>query len=382
MSGLIWGGLIKGVGDAAATYGSNLVKYDEAKELLKQRELERRETMRETQGYIDARAEADRLARGERSAGRAGSGGRDGDAGDWRVPGTLAHTDAALRSNTPEALLPKVLEAERTGDRSYLDEVAEGRGPMPDGSAMPESRVRPEGADRWHEARVAVLRKISQEYAVGKDMKPIAEARATEQKTGMINQAVENPQQAPVLAQGMAVGDGNGAFGKGQVNQFTGAPDAIGKSAVTENNASAGRASAAAKRDMAEIEKIQADIKAGPTEKAQSADRLTTIVNSQIGVLKELAENRPGPTAKPEVRAAYDEAVSTAKAVRDKANALLNSNLDARGAPPAKPTADASGTVKPAAPSSLPAPATKAERDKLPAGTRYRAPDGTVKIKG
>lgn len=62
---------------------------------------------------------------------------------------------------------------------------------------------------------------------------------------------------------------------------------------------------------------------------------------------------------------------------------LLAGSQGTPGAAPAAAPAPAAG--KPgaaAAPAAMPSPTTQAEKDKLPKGTQYRAPDGTVRIKG
>lgn len=104
--------------------------------------------------------------------------------------------------------------------------------------------------------------------------------------------------------------------------------------------------------------------------------KLTTMKSTAKDVIK--AMTAEGPPRDPAARARWQARLDEEYAIIDKVNEQLNSKLDGSEAPPppqqpAKPKAPTSG---------LPAPKTRAEYDKLKSGTRYTAPDGSIKIKG
>lgn len=147
---------------------------------------------------------------------------------------------------------------------------------------------------------------------------------------------------------------------------------ARGEAGKTERNdaTNASREDAAAARAAAVKDKA---------EKGPTAERLSTLLNNNVNARKAHENRSRGNTA--ESKAAWKAKDDAYEQEEAELRALARSRRDG-----GEPTPAGSGTVKaaapPAAPSSIPAPKTAAERDKLPSGTRYTAPDGSIKIKG
>ena len=101
-------------------------------------------------------------------------------------------------------------------------------------------------------------------------------------------------------------------------------------------------------------------------------------------VIESLNKGSRGRT--PEEKAEWKQQMDAAVTVRNMANEQLKSALEDREAGPEKKPAPApkpsgdNSNVK--SPSKVPSATTKAERDALPSGTRYKAPDGKIYIKG
>jgi hypothetical protein len=115
--------------------------------------------------------------------------------------------------------------------------------------------------------------------------------------------------------------------------------------------------------------------------RAATQERMTTIVNSQTQVLRELGSTPP------RIRGATPEEQEAAnkdwEASRNKARSLIKLAQDrmaaalGEDAPQTGVSGDNTGSSNPG----MPRPQSRAEVDQLPSGTRYIAPDGTVRTK-
>ena len=111
--------------------------------------------------------------------------------------------------------------------------------------------------------------------------------------------------------------------------------------------------------------------------KGSNQERLTTMINSANQTIKSLNESSKGKT--PEEKAEWDRQMSDAKRLRDNAQKQLNRLFDEDGAPQ-KPKAGDNSNVK-SGPGTFPEPKSRADLNSLQPGTRYKAPDGTIRIK-
>lgn len=116
-------------------------------------------------------------------------------------------------------------------------------------------------------------------------------------------------------------------------------------------------------------------------DKGGSQERLTTMMNTANQTIRSLNESPKGRTQ--EEKAEWERQMTAAKRLRDNAQSQLNKLFDDDGKPAgasAKTTKVDNGTVK-SKPMTIPEPKTSADFGKLSPGTRYKAPDGTIRIK-
>jgi hypothetical protein len=249
MSGLIFGGMLNGVGQGAALLGANATRDIERQDSIRLAAEERRQTAREVQDQIAMRAAGSDDAKMERLLAKAGlvggAGGGGGVSPDWFTPGTPAFTEHALQAGMSEPALEKLLKSIKTGDRSGYDEVAPGVGPNPDGTNLEEVRQkRSSVTDQYLDAKTAALAELSKDRTQGKNRDDIAKGRATEQNTGIVQGVIEGKTKAEDAAKIVGAGKGELPYGKGGVDAYTGSPDAVGKSTINKNNADAGESAA------------------------------------------------------------------------------------------------------------------------------------------
>jgi chromosome segregation ATPase len=230
-------------------------------------------------------------------------------------------------------------------------------------------------------------------------------------------------------AEQIAATEGRGAYGKGGVNEFTGAADRVGQSSINENNAQAGAAGARAGESRASVEKIRAetsDIKAGAASgkeemkmRGQAADQVREQIASLVAQGKSLRDPMTG-ALRPEAEKEFEQLQNRIQDLRTEEGRAtkqrqadldnLNRRAAARdaGLPYARTQADvdalpdgakyvaangavavkqAAGQVRDNSASSgraAPAPSkpiTQAEYARLPSGSAFTAPDGTRRVK-
>lgn len=368
MSGLIFGGMVQGLGNAGASYGSHMTQTLEQQELLRQRMEDARQLARENNAARDDRSAASDDARMERLLAKAGVTGQG--AGGSLTPGTPAFAQAANEMAMSEPELERFLLAKKTGDRSTYDKVT---GADVEGTPYKEetSRETPAGLDKYFEAKSATLLKIQKDFSQGKDRENIAKGRAVDQTSGVIQGVIDGTVKAPAAAEVIAAGKGDGAYGKGNVNQFTGNADEVGKSVITEN-INKGTASLTGAKDQTLQSLTQERISADKSvdEAAKELTRLRTDMKD-MGPRDRAAQTAAIELAKTKLARYEAERDSLKTRIRD----FTTTTPSGRGKL-AESTPAPSGTVKP---TSTPIAA-------LPAGAKqvgtsggypvYQTPDG------
>lgn len=367
--GLIWSALGQGIANAGSTMSQYMFKDIAAEEAAK----EKRELLQERLAATERENARNRELRLEIAESRKPGGGGGGTGGldiSEMAPGGKLASMAANKMGLSEPEYKKLYEATKTGDKSGYEEDATEFGDFGE-----ENKVKklPKGFEDEFKAKQKTLGNLQEQYALAGKFDDVAKGRQIEFGTKMGQTAFDQPEVADKAGQAVAVAGGKplvNVEGGEKYNQYTGKSETtpVGKSQITENVAQAGQAGALAKKYGKDIEKIDAEIQGGMFNK-NSSEKLTSVVNAANGTIKSLNESSKGstPEAKAEWQRQYDDAV----AVRDKATALQKGALDVKANPPA-PKPETGG---------MPEPKSAAEVAKLKPGTRFKAPDGSIRIR-
>jgi hypothetical protein len=365
--GLIWSGIGQGIANAGSSFGNMMMRdYERQNDRdWREKQAQERRDFQEEQNAMYKRTTDQQMA---------GRGGADGLNPDDLAPGGKLAGMIAGNAGMNEVEYAKYIAARKSGDMSpfmkettntYLDDEY--------GEQKVTSKALPKGFEKEYAAKIETISKLEEAYALKKDYKAVMEGRQAGFATG-VGQGV--------LSGAIPMGKGSGAVASSEgkqilnteggetYNMYTGESKTtpLGKSQIAENQAQAGQAGALAKKYGKDIEKIDAEISGGMFNK-NSSERLSSVVNSANATIKSLMDAGKGST--PESKAAWDKSMSDATAVRDKAQALQNNALDIRDNP--KPT--------PAPTGGMPEPKSSAEVAKLKPGTRFKAPDGSIRIR-
>lgn len=360
MSGLIWSALGQSVGNISSTIGNYMMRAEQDEE----RQRERAELQRERLAAAEREKERDRQLRMELAAQR-GGGGADGGLGARDIgEGGLDEGMLARRAGMTVPELRAMRRYSETGDaepfkqdvtRYSRDEgaLAGEDGKFSDAvsrkyATLEETVTKelPPGFEREARAKLQTLAKIEESYRLGGKYDDVTKGRRNQQEIDASELAMRQPGAAGVIGQGMAAGEGKGAYkvqGNTKINEFTGESESteVGESIEARNRKAAQGKPAA-----------PVAIKDVPYERLTAqAETLRKAVNEASGERKKMLETQ------------FDEVM----------NELRRRRQSSAGSPGAAPA--------PASAASMPAPQSRAEFDKLPKGTRYKAPDGSIRIK-
>lgn len=428
--GLIWAGIGQGLANAGSSMGSFLMQQQA-------REAERDYRERQAQETRDFRAEQNSLYKRtaeDQNAGRAG-GGAGIQPADLQPGGKYAGM-AAGQLDMTENQLADLQQYRKSGD---LSKYAKPIGTTLDDTYGEQTVTEvPQALKEEFKLKAKALSQLEESYALKGNFDDVMKGRNIGFKTGMGQAAFEKPEVAPRAGQAVAVaegkplydvkdgtqfnqysgkneatavgssvigenvakaglinfktgvgqgvlagttkmGTGSGAVaasegkpiinveGGEQYNQYSGESKTtpLGKSQIAENQAQAGQAGALAKKYGKDIEKIDAEIAGGMFNK-NSSERLSSVINSANATIKSLVDGGKGSTK--ESQAAWQRSMDDAVAVRDQAQALQRGALEAKNTPP-PPTG------------AMPEPKSAAEVAKLKPGTRFKAPDGSIRVR-
>lgn len=342
MSGLIWGALGQSIGNAASTVGNYMARDAEREDRQEERRREREE---------DARRQAERDALYKRTADQQGAG-RGGSSGSRELTDDEQSAMAGMTRPEYDAYWGSVKTGDKSGFKRETTRYGRDEGTL-DGEGdqygdavsrknakLTEEKVSdyPPGFEAEYQAKVAKLAEIRKVSVYNKDYDDVKRGEREGQKIDATRRAEDkNGANAGVIGQAIAAGDGKGAYkiqGNTKLNEFTGDAEStdVGES-LEEKNRRVPAAKPTAVKDMpqerltAEAETLRKAI-----DKA-SGERKKSLEAQFDGVMTELRKRREGGGG---------------------------------SAPPS---------------SALPEPKTPADFDKLPRGTRFKAPDGSIRIK-
>jgi hypothetical protein len=332
-----------------------------AEEQRRQKEREEDRAWRSSEAQKDRDSRADSAA--TRTSRGGGGGGEDGGADADRY----AVAELMKREGVSEGEARALIQAGRAGTNPLTTAVNDESG----GHSAPDMA-------RWAQ----VNRTIAQAMIEGpskarSNYDQLTEGDGNAQRNTITSGMLAGKLTPAQTAEGVAATKGEGAYGKGNVNTFTGTPDAVGKSVIAENNAQAGSAGRANRDtpDADSLAKLPPGVKAridlikkraeqinGAITKAQADGMWDTGQNpAQAGLVAELqkldAEARdllkpyipkqPAPKVDPSQARREAEAAVAAGAPIDRVNARLKEMGLEPIAPPAKPAKPAEGKKGP-----------------------------------
>ena len=362
--GLIWSGIGQGIANAGSTIGSFMMRSQE-------RDAERDYRDKVDQEKREYRAEQDALYRrtaAQQMEGRAGAGKDPGIQPADLQPGGKYAGMAAGQLDMTENQLAELQQYRKSGD---LSKYAKPIGTTLDDTYGEQTVTEvPQALRDEFKLKSKMLSQLEESYALKGSFDDVMKGRNTGFKTGMGQAAFDKPDVAGKAGQAVAVAEGKPLVDVKdgtKINQYTGKSETtpVGQSMITENQAQAGQAGALAKKYGKDIEKIDAEIAGGMFNK-NSSERLSSVINSANATIKSLVDGGKGSTK--EAQAAWQKSMDDAVAVRDQAQALQRGALEAKNAPPA-PTG------------AMPEPKSAAEVAKLKPGTRFKAPDGSIRVR-
>jgi hypothetical protein len=366
--GLIWSGIGQGIANAGSTMGQYLMQQQMKSEDRAWRE-------QQAQDQRDWRAEQNSIYKRtaeEQMAGRAGAGKADAFKPEDTQPGGRLAGTAAGMLETNEDRLADYQKYRKTGEidlEKYGQEVPN-RG---EENVVAGSKEVPQALKEEFKLKAKMLSQLEESYYLKGSYDDATKGRATAWKTAMGQAAFDKPEVAGKAGQAVAVFEGKPSQnieGGQQYNQYTGESKTtpLGKAQIGKENAQAGELGALGKKYGKDIEKIDAEIQGGMFNK-NSSERLTSVINAANGTIKSLNDGGKGST--PEAKTAWQKSMDDAVAVRDQAQALQKGALEAKANPPA-PKPETGG---------MPEPKSAADVAKLKPGTRFKAPDGSIRIR-
>lgn len=350
MSGLIWSALGQSIGNAASTVGNYMARDSEREDRQEERRREREE---------DAKRQAERDALYRRTADQQGTGRTGGGSSG---PRELTDDEQSAMAGMTRPEYDAYWGSVKTGDKSGFKRETTRYGRLQDDTAgnndefsdaisrkdamLVEEKIKdyPPGFEAEYQAKVAKLAEIRKISVYNKDYDDVKKGEREGQKINATNAAIARPEAAGVIGQGMAAGEGRGAYkvqGNTKLNEFTGEAEStdIGESIEARNRKAAqGKPPAPTSIKDVPYERLTAQ-----------AETLRKAINEATGDRKKSLETQ------------FDDVISE----------LRNRRQSGGGASPAAAPASAS----------MPEPKTQAEFDKLPKGTRFKAPDGSIRIK-
>lgn len=397
MAGLVMGNMGQAFSNIGTNIGNLMFKSigDEATLAARKEEwlakLEDRQQAREDKADLMREITGMKL---DAAGAKAGAGGKAGGINMEDIkPGGSQEVWAAAKLDMTVPEYTAFYNSLKTGDKSAFLQRVTGEAPAVPGMGAYQGQTSeqvsaqktteqiapPPGFEAEYKAKMKKLADLQESYALGGHYDDVMKGR---------QQGFQTETGQGVLAGSIKPGPGGEAVGVSlgkermkveggeKLNVFTGesSTTAVGKSQVQENQAQAGSASALATKYKKDIEKIDAEISGGMFNK-NSNEKLNSIINSANATIKSLDESGQGST--PEAKADWKRQRDAAVAVRDKATKMQQDGLNARDEGTTKTKVEQPKTeVK------MPEPKSPTELAKIKPGTRYKAPDGTIRIKG
>lgn len=381
--GLIWSGIGQGIANAGSTIGNFMMRSQERDAEREYRERQAQET-RDYRDKVDQekreyRAEQDALYKrtaAQQTEGRAGAGKDPGIQPADLQPGGKYAGMAAGQLDMTENQLAELQDYRKTGN---LNKYGKQIGTTLDDTYGEQAVTEvPQALRDEFKLKAKALSQLEESYALKGSFDDVMKGRNTAFKTGMGQAAFDKPEDAPRAGQAVAASEGKPLInveGGQQYNQYTntGSTTPLGKAQINKENAQAGESKQ--KGDAAETksERQEKDKRETTKDLERQVKNAKDILHENLGVspneanaeLKRLKERAAAGDAKAKARL---EEVTPAI---EKLN-TARTKLDAWEA---KATPSDTGT------GAMPEPKSAAEVAKLKPGTRFKAPDGSIRVR-
>lgn len=316
MSGLIWSALGQSIGNAASTVGNYMARDAEREDRQEERRREREE---------DARRLAEREAMYRRPADQP-SAGRTGSSGPRELTDDEQSAMAGMTRPEYDAYWGSVKTGDKSGFKREITRYGRDEGTL-DGegdqygdavsrknSTLTEQKVTdyPPGFEAEYQAKVAKLAEIRKISVYNKDYDDVKRGERTGQQITATNAAIARPEAAGVIGQGMAAGEGRGAYkvqGNTKLNEFTGDAESteIGESIEARNRKAAQGKPAAPtaikdvpyERLTAQAETLRKAINEASGERKKSLESQFDDVMGELRRRRQSGAGTPAPSAAP-----------------------------------------------------------------------------------
>lgn len=243
MSGLILGGIGKGLSDAGSQIAGLMYKGIASEEDRADRAALRMYDIQQRAADKEADRELRREIADNKSANGSGQGGQGGLALKDINEGGAAEGIVARQAGMTVPELRQLRRSSQTGDMSSFMQTSA----VEDESGGHDVTSLPPGFEKEYKAKLKALAAIEESYALGGKYDDVQKGRRTGQQIDATARAEANPGQAGLIGQAMAVGEGKDIIGGDSNvtrNKFTGETKVtpVGQSVITENNAQAANA--------------------------------------------------------------------------------------------------------------------------------------------
>ena len=397
--GLIWASVGQGIANAGSTVGSFLLRAQEREADRDYRntvEQERRDYRdKSEQDKREYRAEQDALYKrtaAQQMEGRAGSGGKDPgiQAADLQPGGKYAGM-AAGQLDMTENQLADLQDYRKTGN---LSKYAKPIGTTLDDEygVQTVTDVVPQALRDELKLKAKALSQLEESYALKGSFDDVMKGRNTGFKTGVGQSVLAGTTKMGTGSGAVAASEGKPIInieGGEKYNQYLGdsATTPLGRSQIAENQAKAGEAKQKGDAAETKAERQEKDKRETTKDLERRIENNLAVLHEKLGVNK----NEANETLKRlRIKAASDpaaaEQLKTLQPFIDKVDAS-RAKLDAweAKATPSDAGGGASNAAKPkpaAAPTgAMPEPKSAADVAKLKPGTRFKAPDGSIRVR-
>ncbi len=382
MSGLIWAGIGQGIANAGRSMGDYMMREADRED----RQEEQRKRDEERRAYEKERDALYRRTADQQAAGKSGGGADGGLAAAAIAEGGTDEGMLARRAGMTVPELRSLRKYSETGDSTpfqvetnkiTMKDTGDPYNPETESQLVKEL---PPGFEREAKAKMQALAKIEESYRLGGKYDDVTKGRRNQQEVDMSEAALAQPKTAGVIGQAMAAGRGSDLIGGDSNvtrNKFTGETSVtpVGEAERAKDLAQAERTKREPTGKNEDLPTLQQMRKTAEETMKDARKALTEFDKANTGDL-----TRPGREKLKEQRDALAAEVTAARGELNKISERLSRRLDETEAA-SKPGAAPKPAPAPAAGGELPAPKTPEEVAKLKPGTRFRAPDGSIRYR-
>lgn len=216
------------IGQAIANIGNTFGNYmlQSARDDEREQERREREDLRRREREEDRKWREEQDAKYRRTAEQQGASRSSG-------PRELTDDEQAAMAGMDRPTYDALWKSVKTGDRSSFKRGVEREVDVPDPDNPDYNSTRqkqvvqdyPPGFEAEYQAKVSKLAEIRKISVYNKDYDDVKRGERTGQQINASNAAIARPEAAGVIGQGMAAGEGKGAYkvqGNTKINEFTG----------------------------------------------------------------------------------------------------------------------------------------------------------------